>query len=80
MIFSEVANKHHARCLGSSQRGFSEDLAVLLTKCLDTFGRYRTCTNVHALEGLCKATAFVAVAKIAEIKSSHFAFCNHRLY
>lgn len=80
MIFSEVANKHHARCLRSSQRGFSEDLTVLLTTCLDTFGRYRTCTKAHALEGLCKVTACVAVAKIAEIKPYHFAFCNHRLY
>jgi hypothetical protein len=47
---------------------------------LDTSGRYRTYTNVHALEGLCKVTACVAAAKIAEIKPSHFAFCNHRLY
>jgi hypothetical protein len=29
MIFSEVANKHHARCLRDGQRGFSEGLVVL---------------------------------------------------
>lgn len=67
MIFSEVAKEHHARCLRDSQREFSETLAVLLRAVFEHLRPNRTCTNVHASKELRKMTAYIAVAKTADI-------------
>jgi len=79
MIFSEVANKHHARCLRDSQRGFSEALAVLLRAVFEHLRSNRMCTKVRAIEELRKMTAYVAVAETANIEPSHSASSNHEL-
>ena len=79
MIFSEVAKKHHARCLRDSQRGSSEALAVLLRAVFEHLRPNRISTKVRAIEELRKMTAYIVVAETAHIKPSRSALRDQEL-